>query len=94
MRRLKYDRASTPVKVTPIKPKINLTPITPSTKLVNMQTASNLLAEEKGISMAVSTIRSRCSQGKWLEGYHWRKPAKSYLIHMQAVYESIAGGKL
>lgn len=63
--------------------------ITSQTQLVNLETASVLLSSERGLTLAVKTIREYCRSGKWQQGIHWLKPGRSYLINMAAVYESL-----
>lgn len=74
----------------PPKKEPQLTPISANTVLVDLETAVQLLAEQKGLKLSVKTIREYCRSRKWIEGYHWVKPSRNYLIHMTAVYETIA----
>ena len=76
------------------KPKLVIPAITAKTKLVNLKEASRLLKEEKGMSLSVFTMQKYCRTQKWIEGYHWVKPGKEYLINMEAVYVFLLQKKL
>jgi hypothetical protein len=66
--------------------------ISPSTKLVSIDTASELLRLEKGLSLSPWTLRQYCNSGKWGQGVFWVKRGRSYLVNMEAVYHWVVYG--
>jgi hypothetical protein len=67
--------------------------ITGDTALVDVQTASDRLKKERGVSLCPDAIRRRCAAGKWTKGVFWVKPAGSYAINLEAVYQAIGEGR-
>ena len=68
--------------------------ISAATRTVSTEKASEILKEEKGWNLSQVSIQRRCANGKWRQGVHWIKVGKQYLIHMDAVFESIADGTI
>lgn len=68
--------------------------ISADTKLVSTEKASEMLRDERGLDLSKVVIQRRCASGQWKQGVHWVKARKQYLIHMDAVYESIIDGTI
>jgi hypothetical protein len=60
------------------------------TRLVNVETARDLLFSIKGITLSKYTIQAYCRTGKWKKDVHWKKYAGHYQIYMDAVYEEVS----
>lgn len=84
----KADVKPAPIRSLPTATK--LPPITAATRTVNIKTAVKEIYEHKGLEICDQTIRNYCRSGKWIKGIHWVKHGKSYLINLEAVYQTLS----